>query len=157
MIRATTISQAIGEVNVNMTSSRNVLWLGRDGEATSLMLVWLLIGEDSWEQRERGEGRRWKLEFEGGLGIEILARMFKKFKASLQNPFSVKLLNPRLITEQYWPVHWQICTQYNIILYKNAFSKSYHCNSAELTHFIFWFNSLFNLFNVFFNVCYLFI
>lgn len=53
-IRATTSSQAIGELKVKMTSSKNVFSLGRAGGTASLLLAWLLIGEESWENE------RWK-------------------------------------------------------------------------------------------------
>lgn len=54
-IRATTSSQAIGELKVMITSSKNVVWLGRAGGAASLLLVWLLIGVQSWEKRAKKE------------------------------------------------------------------------------------------------------
>lgn len=50
-IRATTSSQAIGELKVIITSSKKVVWLGRAGGAVSLLPAWLLIGVKSWEKK----------------------------------------------------------------------------------------------------------
>lgn len=50
-IRATTSSQAIGELKVIITSSKKVVWLGRAGGAVPLLAAWLLIGVKSWEKK----------------------------------------------------------------------------------------------------------
>lgn len=60
-IRAMTSSQAIGELKVKMTSSKNVFWLGRAGGTASLLFAWLLIGEECWEsKRWKAVGRHYK-------------------------------------------------------------------------------------------------
>lgn len=61
-IRATTRSQAIGELKVMITSSKNVVWLGGAGGAACLLLAWLLIGVQSLEEwRKQMEGVNTKL------------------------------------------------------------------------------------------------
>lgn len=57
-IRAMTSSQAIGEVKVMMTSSKNVLCLGWAGEMAPLPFVWLLIEEKSWKKEEKDTIRK---------------------------------------------------------------------------------------------------
>lgn len=53
MTNATTSNQAIGELKVKMTSSKNVLWLDREGGTVSPLVVWVLIGDQSWKEEEQ--------------------------------------------------------------------------------------------------------
>lgn len=47
MIRAIISSQAMGELNVRIKSSKMVLWMLRGGGAATVSLVWLLIGAET--------------------------------------------------------------------------------------------------------------
>lgn len=83
MIRATTSSQAIGELKVKMTSSKNVLWCGRDGGAASPLLVWLLIGEKSLD-----------FEFAGCLLITFSPSKAREMQCYHRNKRVTPSLNP---------------------------------------------------------------